>query len=268
MAVEIHNTVGIGARLEWVLEILAFCDENQLAPLFKFTYPGSDKDYFKSFFAIKGNPTTTPDSIKFIKIYSLSDLDLGKDYDKVLTMDLAAYLIKKYLAVQDDVMQEVDAFCTTHFQQKKVLAVHYRGTDKCMEAPVVSYENVTNNIKLFCEKVPGIRSIFVSSDDANFIKYINNSSLELLVVSRDDAYRSDNNEPIHRSQQGKYDINRDAIVNCLLLSRCDGLLKSASILSGWSMLFNPTLPMVMLNRPFDSFFPERELLNIVLCDPV
>jgi hypothetical protein len=63
---------------------------------------------------------------------------------------------------------------------------------------------------------------------------------------------------------------RDAIVNCLILSRCEALLKTASILSAWSKLFNPRLPVVMLNRPPDEhlWFPERVLVGENLFEPL
>jgi len=268
MAVEIKNTIGLGARLEWVLEILAFCEENDLLPQFKFTYPDSTKDYFESFFKIRDTYLHGHDSVRFVKIYTIGDLYLGKDYDKVLNIKLATYLIDKYLAVQDDILHEVDEFCNKYFNNKEVLGVHYRGTDKSTEASSVSYDKVEKNIKFFLDKFPATSCIFISSDDVNFISYAQHSSIGHLVLSRNDTFRSDNNEPVHWSNQNKYDINRDAIVNCLLLSRCDALLKTASILSAWSVLFNPKLPLVMLNKPFAGYFPERDLMKSVLYEPV
>jgi hypothetical protein len=52
-------------------------------------------------------------------------------------------------------------------------------------------------------------------------------------------------------------------VNALLLSRCTALIRTASRLSAWSSVFNPQLPVVMLNRPHDGmvWFPEREILK-------
>jgi hypothetical protein len=90
-------------------------------------------------------------------------------------------------------------------------------------------------------------------------------------VFRQDSARSRDGRSIHGSPEAdKYDINRDAIVNCLLLSRCNALLKTASILSGWSKLFNPRLPVVMLNRPSGEhlWFPERALVGNTLFAPV
>jgi hypothetical protein len=60
-------------------------------------------------------------------------------------------------------------------------------------------------------------------------------------------------------------------VNSLLLSRCHVLMRTASFLSAWSSIFNPALPVVMLNRPIDGklWFPDREILGdaVSLCLP-
>ena len=268
MAVEINSNHGFGAKLEWALEIMAFCEENSLTPQFKFTYPDSKKgeDYFGSFFRINTNVSKS-NSLGYIKIGSIGELGLNKNYDEVLDVKLACHLINKYLVVKDDVKREVDDFCSKHFS-KRVLGLHYRGTDKVSEALAVSYERVERNINFYLEKFPETDSVFISSDDENFITYAKNWSIKCPIIYRNDSFRSMDNEAIHFSGQNKSDINRDAIINCLILSRCDALMKMASILSAWSKLFNPNSPLIMLNEPFNNWFPEREFVNNVLYQPI
>src|SRR5919109_1224989 len=92
-AVEIRSCVGLGAKLEWCLEILAYCHEHGLVPQFKFSYPDSKRcqDYFGRFFKLKAivDPGV---SVRFTTISSITELNLGKDYDSVLTIELATYL--------------------------------------------------------------------------------------------------------------------------------------------------------------------------------
>jgi hypothetical protein len=258
MAVEIKNTIGLGARLSWVLEILAFCEEHNLRPAFRFTCPGSDSDFFKPFFAINERVACRKDAVQFVKIHTIGELDLGRNYDDVLTVATASRLIKKYLLIQDDIQQEVETFCSAHHFDNTTLGVHYRGTDKSAEAPSVSYENMEQYIRHYVTDNPAAGTVFVATDDANFLQFIQQSSVADLVVSRDDSFRATDNVAIHFSGHDRYALNRDAIVNCLLLSRCHALLKTASILSGWSVLFNPDIRVMMLNKPFDNYFPERE----------
>ena len=269
LAVEINSIHGIGAKLVWVLEILAYCEENNLKPRFKFSYPYSngDDNYFDMFFEIENS---ADDNNDFIKISSIGELNLEKNYNDILNIELAEQLIKKYLIINEDVVQEVDGFCAKHFGVKKVLGIHYRGTDKSQEAPYVPYDKVERNINYYLDKFPQTDLIFLSSDDENFIKYIENCSFGRPIIYRKDSFRSADNAAIHHSSQNKYDINRDAIINALILSRCDALMKTSSILSAWSKLLNSNLPLIMLNKPFDgcNWFPERDLFDNVLYDPV
>jgi hypothetical protein len=268
--IEIRTTVGLGARLEWCLEIMAYCDERSLRPQFKFSYPTSLKseDYFDAFFSIKGSGRA---SARFARISSIIELDLGKDYDSVLNLDLAQYLIAKYLIIKEEIIREVDAFCARRFANRWVLGVHYRGTDKRLESPPISYETVKANIDRYLQLYPDTDSIFIATDDLNFLRSMKDAFLSPAIISRDDEVRSSDGSSVHRSPHtDKYAVNRDAIVNCLILSRCDGLLKTSSILSDWSKLFNPELPIVLLSRSYDEhlWFPERELMKENLFEPV
>ena len=270
LGVEIRSSVGLGAKLEWCLEIMAYCHDKGLTPRFRFSYPDTPDptDHFDPLFRMKdANPRTAP----FIRIGSIVELDLGKDYDGILTIELASRLINRHLAVRDDVLREVEDFCGRHFAGRSVVGVHYRGTDKVQESPRVSYETVRRNIQRYLELYPRTDRIFVATDDANFLAYLQSESPGRSLVWRDDSVRSKDGTSVHESPQtDKYQVNRDAIVNCLILSRCEALLKTASILSGWSKLFNPGLPTVMLNQPREDllWFPERALVGDNLFEPV
>lgn len=269
LPVEIRSYHGVGAKLEWALEIMAFCEENQLTPQFRFTYPNSDPEvnYFDSFFELR-NYHGSDDAEEFIIIGSIHELGLSKSYDPVLNLELAAALIDRHLRVKDSVLTEVDSFCSEHFDNKDVLGIHYRGTDKASEAQPVSFDKVVRNINFYIEKFPETSVVFLSSDEEKFIRYFENNPIARPVVFRNDKLRSKDNTAVHFSCPNYFDMNVDALVNCLILSRCDALMKTASILSGWSRLFNPQLPLIMLNEPFDKYFPERDLLDVVLYEPV
>jgi hypothetical protein len=271
LPVEIRSDVGLGARLEWCLEIMAYCSENGLVPQFKFSYPDSaeGEDYFAGLFSIRGSDERQAAS--FITISSIVELDLGKDYDAILNIEMAQDLISKYLVVNEDVIGEVDAFCRLHFSGRKVLGVHYRGTDKVLESPTVSPETVRKNIGRYLQLYPETERIFIATDDLSFLQGVRTSPLRRPIVFRDDAVRSRDGSPVHRfSHTDRYAMNRDAIVNCLLLARCDALMKTSSILSDWSKLFNTSLPVVVLNEPYAEYlwFPERDLIQQNLFQPI
>jgi hypothetical protein len=270
-SVEIRSTVGMGAKLEWALEIMAYCHEHDLLPQFKFSYPDSTphEDYFASFFGIRGSNSTR---VPFVPISSIIELDLGKNYDHVLTLELADYLINKYLIINTEIVEEVEAFWHQHVRDRKAVGVHYRGSDRIVEAPAVPYDVVTANVERYLRRYPETQCIFVATDDPSFLETMRQTSFAVPVVFRDDALRpSEGSRSIDgTSGADRYAVNRDAIVNCLILARCDALLKTSSILSGWSKLLNPKLPTVMLNEPYAEhlWFPERELRKLNLFEPI
>jgi hypothetical protein len=271
LAVDICTNQGIGAKLEWCLEIMAYCDTHNLLPQFKFSYPTLQlEDYFSSFFSIKGSPSKSG-SVKFVRIHDIRELGLDKNYDEILTLELATHLIDKYLSIKEDVFREVGEFCSRYFYNQRVLGIHYRGTDKATEAPFVPYEKVKRNADYYLEQHPETTIVFIASDDLRFITYMNKCFKSRSLIMRDDSFRSQDDHAVHhRLNINRYEMNRDAVVNCLILSRCDALIKTASILSDWSKLFNPELSIVILNQSYDRklWFPARMLKNEALYEAI
>ena len=61
-------------------------------------------------------------------------------------------------------------------------------------------------------------------------------------------HRSVDGTPIDVIQGDNWNKGRDAVLDCLLLSRCDVLVRTASNLGLCAAFFNPRLPVVLLNR--------------------
>jgi hypothetical protein len=199
------------------------------------------------------------------RIENIGQLGLPADYDSELSLSNAPALVRKYIGVNDDVLEKVNAFVGTHFKGKTVLGVHYRGTDKRVEAPRLTYEHVRNAIDGQLTRSGRFDCVFVSSDDQEFIHFIQRSFLRSIpVVWHDDEERSRTEVPVHHAASGsRFRRGQEAVLNCLLLSRCSALLKTSSILSGWSKLFNPALPVTLLAGPYQRhlWFPDRALVR-------
>jgi hypothetical protein len=95
LAIDICTEHGLGAKIEWCIEILAYCEEHQLQPSIKFSYPGNEADFFSPYFSIKsiGNNSNP---LQFTKISLMSELGFLKNYGNLLTIDKAHELIDKY----------------------------------------------------------------------------------------------------------------------------------------------------------------------------
>jgi hypothetical protein len=260
------------------------CETYNLTPYIQLTgsnysSPQRGKDYFAYFFENK--KLSKEDALKIkkkkiriSKISHISQLGLPENYDLKLTVSNAAGLIAKYIRIKQDVIDEVDSFCTAYFGNH-VLGLHYRGTDKEGEAPRVNWEKVTRNVQYYLKNSHKTDCVFISSDEIDFIHYIekqiNKQFSKVSIIYRNDIYRSHTGRRLHGRFQGdNYHKGRDALVNSLLLSRCDVLMKTASYLSGLSIIFNPEIPVIMLNEPQKKYlwFPEREIVKQTLYDAI
>jgi len=262
------NGMGLGARIVNVLAILLYCDTKGYIPLFKFDYKGENNkiDYFKELFYYKNELPVSHPKIKYTSINDTSDLE-WKNFDQPLRLNIAKGLFDKYLGFNQDIIDEVNMFANKWFAGNRVLGIHYRGTDKSTEAPEVTYEELLKHVRNILAEDPSINRIFLSSDDVQVIHYLENSNLSIPIVYRDDAIRSDNGDQIHLKQENsKTTINRDAIVNCLILSRCDHLLKTASLLSDCSVVFNPAIRVSVINAPYKhkTWWPTSEINEYAL----
>ena len=57
----------------------------------------------------------------------------------------------------------------------------------------------------------------------------------------------------HRIDQGdNYRKGFHALADCLLLSRCQALVKTPSALSTWSKVFGPHLNLVLVGKPYSN----------------
>jgi len=268
-AIDINtNGMGLGARIINILEILLYCDTKGYTPLFKLNYQEKNNttDYFKELFYYKDEQLNNCSEIKYTSIHDTSDL-IWKNFDRKLRLNMANDLFEKYLGVNQKIIDEVNIFVNQWFTGKQILGIHYRGTDKTTEAPEVTYDELLRYVRKILADNPALNLIFLSSDDVKVIQFLVNSNLPAPVVYREDAIRSDTGDPIHLKQENsKLVINRDAIVNCLILSKCNHLLKTASLLSDCSVVFNPNLQVSVINSPYQyvTWWPTSEINEYAL----
>lgn len=168
----------------------------------------------------------------------------------ILSRERAHYLINKYVHIKPHITAIIDRFVQDYFVGNYVIGIHYRGTDKVREASVVSYEHMRDQVLSIMERVIGKPvSIFVATDDAQFLIYMQ-QEFEYNVCALD-ALRSSDNKPVHtQTNVSNYKKGEDALVDCILLSKTDFLIKMASNLSDVSLQFNPQLPFIQVNTGY------------------
>lgn len=281
-AVDINCRIGLFAQLTWCLFIFQHCERHGLRPAIRLSSPhyaqrAGDNWLYDLFMpndqvALDQEPRHD-EALSFTTISDIDELGLSAFPRPLLTISDGHRLFDKYLAVRREIRDYVDAFVAAHFAEGRTLGLHFRGTDKHAEATPISQERCVEAAQRYLDFSGQVDAIFVSSDEQSFVDLVSARIQSVRVVSHEDSIRSRDGTAVH-TQADTGDNNKkglEAVVNCLLLSRSDVLMRTASFLSAWSSIFRPELPVVLLNRPIDSklWFPDREILQgaVSLCLP-
>lgn len=263
LAVTVENPeIGMFAHLNVTLRVLRYANENGLRPLIEFESPNySDPRLSKGWFGYHFDLVDRPRPLSPLlgqRIKTHRDLGLSRPDD--LSLDEAGRLWRKYVAFKPEIETKVASFCAQYDIGAGSLGVHYRGTDKGTEADRVSYDNALAAIRSEGSKNPGAR-IFVASDEQRFVDHIVAAFPPGQVCAYADSARATEQTPLHLGgrEAGNFEMGQDALINCLILSRCGTVVRTCSLLSSWASIFNPALDVVLLNESFDntSWYPER-----------
>ena len=88
--------------------------------------------------------------------------------------------------------------------------------------------------------------IFVATDEHDFLKFIKEAFPGKVISIEMD--RSIDGSPIHMNARDPFLQGEQALIDALLLSKTQVLIRTQSNLSLWSSYFNPTLPVITLNQ--------------------
>jgi hypothetical protein len=160
-------------------------------------------------------------------------------------------LVEKYIHPKQHIIEKVDSFYNEHLLGKHVIAIHYRGTDKISEAPRADYKNISDQVEQSIRKLEKYKNIkiFIATDEQDFIDYA--TSLWGDRICYRDAIRSTDKRPVHTNKANSpYQLGEDAMIDMLLLSRSDLLIRTSSNLSLWSTFFNPYMGLIEITKRY------------------
>jgi hypothetical protein len=166
--------------------------------------------------------------------------------------DIFADIISKYFKLKPEVQEKIDNFVKSNFEGKRVLGVHFRGTDHPLKKRMCDYmqvvkNNLVNYDKLFVcsDEYERFRLAEVTFSD-KIVAYDSirskNTSIPLHCSSEDRRYVRDN------SVQYQHKIAEDVIVEAYLMSKVDALLCCAgSNVNYFARAINPKLQALEIN---------------------
>lgn len=167
---------------------------------------------------------------------------LGNGAHFYMSRERAHTLIERYIKVHQEILQEVDEFYSRYLKEAVLIGVHYRGTDKNLEAEEVSYSAVADKVREHLEDAS--YKIFVATDEPEFLNYMQEEFAGKVYAI--DAQRIQG-KPVHYTSKKCFLKGKEALIDCLLLAKTHLLIRTNSNLSAVSAYFNPQVPVVNLN---------------------
>jgi hypothetical protein len=267
-AIEIRENSGFFSVMQMVLFILMHCEEKRLTPLISarggiYGDPEGKIDWFSALFETVRTSSEAPpmQKVRTSTVRDLVQLGFRQRYEAGLRLKSASELFLSHYRPAAHIVDEVSAICKRLEIDKSTLGVHFRGTDKKLEAVPVSWKTFCQLVESTLAENPHLTSIFVSSDEQAFIDFFVAWPFIAPVKVAPAKLLANGSMPIHFSGYPGLEIGREALVSSLLLSNCGFLVKTPSYLSAWAKIFNPSLSVKLSSppRPDAFWFPDSRL---------
>ncbi len=309
---EITMNKGFFSSLAYIHQCLPYLEENyfnkdiKLNLLYYSHNYGSYPNFqvFGDLVQLNYIPSINKDNKQFEELVCLSGLckkicgKQTKDEDTSIfssykdDFNLANKYFFKYFKFCDKINNSVEQYIKV-FKDKKVLGLHFRGTDKNKVKWVthISIEEFIKIVDYHLEKNI-YNTIFISTDEHKFIDKIKekyNDKYEILYY--DDLKNDKNNNSIHLDRLNlieekikeiknnrnniekiidlEYNLKKETeinnillenvIINSLILSKCNCVLKTHSQVSAYSKVFNPDLQIYRINACEEGYWPDSHI---------
>lgn len=240
---------GMFASIFSVLHDVLWCEQNNKTPVVFW----DDRSYYYNVYGFNGSKNVweyyfqpvVPVNPRPSHIVPRPFWRAGRIFDQDLinqeTRSLAQSLVDKYIKLNPMVQKKVDNFYQTFMAGKKTVGIHLRGTDKYIEAQLVSPEEI---ISVALETADKDAQFLIASDE----KWRFDRMKQLLqdqnrIVIFYDCYRSESGKSLHQqsSRSPRCILGEDVITEVTLLSKCDLLIHTMSCVSTGALYFNATL---------------------------
>ncbi len=166
----------------------------------------------------------------------------------------ASRLLSRYIKEKPHVTAEVDKFAEECFAGRAVLGLHLRGTDKGCAGDAHAIMSIVPPRRYYphvdaflAENSQGV--VFVATDQEQYVEQLR-ARYGSRIVSRPAIRSRSYRNPFQVEDGENYRKGLEVFVDCLLLARCDRLIKCTSAVGEFALCFNPSLPVV------DMMYPE------------
>jgi hypothetical protein len=159
-------------------------------------------------------------------------------------------LIEKYIKLHPSIQQKINDFYQTHFEGKKTVGIHLRGTDKFTEekpVPILKIFEEANRHKN-CQ-------YFIATDEEKLLK----TAIKTLhgKVIYHSSTRSTNGQPVHLRKTNRAKLGEEVLIEAYLLSNCDYFIHTVSNVSTAVLLLNPELKSTLMRMDNSEMITEH-----------
>ena len=184
----------------------------------------------------------------------LDDKDIISWYDH--QRDKANYYINKYIKIKEHIAAKVAHFYDQHFDGYQVVGLHMRGSDKGTALSsaklmrIITPDQYFPYIDNYLAEYPDSK-IFLATEQAQFVNQVHGrygSRVIVRDVIRTNGFGQGQNPFQQRSEGNGYAKGEEVLIDCLLLARCNFLLRCTSAVGEYAMYFNRDLKCIDLNH--------------------
>lgn len=261
---------GFFAQLSWLVYLIYYCKKLNLKPMIYLrdprynTGPTYFDDLLKSRFETNWREDKSLNN-RIIRIKLPTHLPFFQRIVRNMSYENEKDIISKYLQPSPRIQDAVTSYIVEN-RLDNYIGIHFRCTDKHREASTVLVEKFLQEINrqtvLFGKPY---RNVFIASDsDLHLNEILDLISREFpqLRCKSYNALRSEANLSVLYARE--FSINEqirlgdEALIECLILSRGQVLIRNVSHLSNFSVYFNSNLDLVNLNKPYnlENSFPN------------
>ena len=163
-------------------------------------------------------------------------------------------ILKKYIRIKKEILDEVKNFMKRNFLNKKVLGVHFRGTDmKTQERH--PYPATIKQIISYIDyeiKKHNYKKIFLVTEELNYMTKLKNKYKDQICYY--DSFRSKKPDIFENKRKNhRYLIGKENIIDMILLSNTHSVICTNSHLADASNFFkNFKIKMIKINNGYNS----------------
>lgn len=262
-AVDISSTKGMGAVISEAVLMCHYAHVNGLVPRIISTNPlyatRPGRDFLGDYLGpedVDGGPGLRP--MRYRTLFSFMHLD----FTQHVPLAEASRLFWTYFPPKRTIRDRVDAVLDRVPGRRFDLSIHYRGTDKALEAKLVAFDVYERAVLEHLAAGGCLQTVFLATDDGKFESFIRRRFPDTTFETFNLGSAVDASRGRHFSDLSPSDKATESLVNMFLLAAAPKCIRGASYMSGVSKIINPELATVTLTRTHwgSSEFPEHEIL--------